>query len=319
MKSTHKVQRFNYKKIEQDGNSRNRLEYFGVHKRNGRLHIDTKRFKKMLLRYDGKEFLKEGMFKNRTTTYLIPKKVHRCDYKVNIIRDLLSNLQADWNNEFNPLLTKIKTPEEVSENSRLNMISATACFDDYDEIDIESRMKGIKRIPKYESVIQSLYCQFICKICAEIDRSTLILITSLRYLDNRFDLGKLTKFTDDLMHKSGAHLIEKLSEFSSFDMLHKINNFLKHNTLSTYNALKKKYPKNVRNNINGKPYENGMFAGDWIIVKDGYIDKLFIELIKFFEDYCKTIVGEDLEESKWNYDEYFSEAVKEVKVKHNNI
>lgn len=318
MKSTHKVQRFNYKKIEQDGNSRNRLEYFGVHKRNDRLHIDTKRFKKMLLRYDCKEFLKEGMFKNRATTYLIPKKVHRHDYKVNIIRDLLSNLQADWYNEFKPLLTKIKTPEEVSENSRLDMISTTACSEDYDEIDVESRIKGIKRIPKYESVIQSLYCQFICKICAEIDRFTLILITSLGYSDNCFDTGKLRKFTDDLMNKSGARLIEKLSEFSSFDMLHKINNFLKHNTLSTYNTLKKKYSENVRYNINGKPYENGMFAGDWIIVKDEYIDKLFIELNKFFEDYCKTIIGEDLEESKWNYDNYFSEAVKQIKIKHNN-
>lgn len=318
MKSTHKVQRFNYKKIEQDGNSRNCLEYFGVHKRNGRLHIDTKRFKKMLLRYDCKEFLKEGMFKNRTTTYLIPKKVHRHDYKANIIRDLLSNLQADWNNEFKPLLTKIKTPEGVSENYRLDMISTTACSEDFDEIDIDSRIKGIKRIPKYESVIQSLYCQFICKICAEIDRFTLILITSLGYSDNRFGIEKLTKFTDDLMHKRGTRLIKKLSEFSSFDLLHKINNFLKHNTLSSYNTLKKKYPKNVRGDIKRKPYENGMFAGDWIIVEDGYIDKLFIELNKFFEDYCKTIIGEDLEESKWNYDEYFSEAVKQVKVKHNN-
>lgn len=131
-------------------------------------------------------------------------------------------------------------------------------------------------------------------------------------------MAELTKFTDDLKHQSGAQLIEKLSEFSSFDMLHKINNFLKHNTLSTYNTLKKIYPKNVRDKIKDKPYENGMFAGNWIIVEDDYIDKLFTKLKKFFEDYCKTIVGEDSEESKWNYDDYFSEAVKKVKVKHNN-
>lgn len=176
MKSTHKVQRFNYKRIEQDGNSRNRLEYFGVHKRNGRLHIDTKRFKKKALEYNCQLILKEGMFKNRTTTYLIPAKVHKYDYKVNIIRDLLSDLNTDWYNEFKPVLRKIKTPEEVSENYRLDMISTTACSDDFDEIEMESRLKAIKRISKHESVIQSLYCQFICKICAEIDRFTLILV-----------------------------------------------------------------------------------------------------------------------------------------------
>ena len=315
MKSTHKVQRFNYKKIEQDGNSGNRLEYFGVHKRNGRLHIDTKRFKKMFLRYDSKEFLKEGMFKNRTTTYLIPKKVHRHDYKVNIIRDLLSDLNTDWYNEFKPVLRKIKTPEEVSENYRLDMISTTACSDVFDEIEMESKLKAMKRLSKYESVIQSLYCQFICKICAEIDRFTLILVKSLGYDKNRFDMAELTKFTDDLKHQTGAQLIEKLSEFSSFDMLHKINNFLKHNTLYAYNILKKKYPRNVKDKIKDKPYENGMFAGNWIIVEDDYIDKLFTKLKKFFEDYCHSILGEDLEESEWNYDDYFIQSVKNLRRK----
>lgn len=55
-----------------------------------------------------------------------------------------------------------------------------------------------------------------------------------------------------------------------------------------------------------------MFAGDWIIIKDGYIDKLFKKLIEFFEDYCNKFLGEDLEESKWNYDDYFKDVYKKV-------
>ena len=56
-----------------------------------------------------------------------------------------------------------------------------------------------------------------------------------------------------------------------------------------------------------------MFAGDWIIIKDGYIDKLFKKLIEFFENYCNKFLGEDLEESKWNYDDYFKDVYKKVK------
>ena len=65
------------------------------------------------------------------------------------------------------------------------------------------------------------------------------------------------------------------------NLLHKINNFLKHNTIDAYNGLKKEYPKNVcsvENKTAKSQYENGMFAGDWIIIKDGYIDKLFKKL-----------------------------------------
>lgn len=312
MKSTHKTQRFDYKKIEQDGNPRSHLEFFGIHRKSGRLHIDTKRFKKILLQDGVQKFLQDGMFKNRTTTYLIPAKVHRHDYKVNIVRDLLSNLQKDWNCEFKPLLTKIETPDEVYDKSRMNMVSMTSCSDDYDEIEVESRLEAIKRIPKYDSVILSLYCQFICKICAEVDRFTLILLKSLGYSQKDFGMRDFRAFTDGLKHQNHANLIEKLSGFNAFDMLHRINNFLKHNTLFSYNELKKKFPENVKSNINGKPYESGMFAGDWIVVKKGYIDRLFQKLNNFFEDYCHTFVGEDLEGSKWNYDDYFRDVFREI-------
>ena len=313
MKSTHKTQRFDYKKIEQNGNLRSYLEYFGIHRKRGRLHIDTKQFKKILLRDGAQEFLHDGMFKNRTTAYLIPTKVHKYDYKVNIVRDLLSDLQQDWNSEFKPLLTKIETPKEVYDKSRMNMISMTSCSDDYDDIEVESSLEAFRRLPKYDSVIQSLYCMFFCKICAEVDRFTLILLKSLGYSQKDFGMRDLRAFTDGLKHQSHANLIENLSEFNAFDMLHKINNFLKHNTLYSYNELKRKFPGNVKDKIGGKPYENEMFAGDWIIVKKGYIDKLFRKLNEFFEDYCRTFVGEDLEESKWNYDDYFRDVFRKIK------
>ena len=49
------------------------------------------------------------------------------------------------------------------------------------------------------------------------------------------------------------------------------------------------------------------------IIKEGYIDKLFKKLLVFFEDYREKFLGEDLEESKWNYDDFFKDVFKKVK------
>ena len=76
------------------------------------------------------------------------------------------------------------------------------------------------------------------------------------------------------------------------------------------------FPKNVRSIKNGNAdteYQNGMFAGDWIVLKDGYLDTVFSKLIGFFENYCEIVLKENIEESKWNYDDYFYDAQKEMR------
>ena len=316
MKSTHKTKRFDYRKIEQKDNPRDYWEYFGFHSKSGRLHIDTKRFKKIMNQDRTTEFLYAGMFKNRTTTYLIPSKVRSYDYKVNLMRDLLSSLQRNWNEEFKPLLSQIKSPNDVYENTRLNSVAMTSCADDLDEIEVESKLAGFRRERQYRNITHSLYCQFICKICIEVDRFTLLFIKELGYSKEDFKVGNFSAFTDKLKGLKKAHLINSLKGYNAYNLLHKINNFLKHNTIEAYNQLKEEYPENVHsleNKTSKCPYENGMFAGDWIIIKDNYIDMLFKELLDFFEDYCEKFLDEDLEESKWNYDDYFKNVYREVK------
>ena len=316
MKSTHKTQRFDYSKIEQTDNPRERWEYYGFHPKSGRLHIDTKRFRKIMNQDGTTEFLHDGMFKSRTTAYLIPARIHRSDYKVNIMRDLLASLQRDWNKEYKPLLSKIKSPKDVYESSRLASISMTGCADDIDEIETEAFLEAVRRERQYNLILQSLYCQFISKICTEVDRFTLLFIKELGYSQKDFGMRDFRAFTDGLKGQKRADLINNLKGYNAYNLLHKINNFLKHNTIDAYNGLRKEYPMNVRspeNKTSKRPYENGMFAGDWIIVKEGYIDKLFKKLIEFFEDYCSIFLNEDLEESRWNYDDYFKDVFKQVK------
>lgn len=66
MKSTHKVERFDYSKYESnpswDSDSLKEYEFWGVHPKSGRIHIDTKRYAKVCEMIGIKDFMPEGMF-----------------------------------------------------------------------------------------------------------------------------------------------------------------------------------------------------------------------------------------------------------------
>lgn len=74
MKATHKTQRFDYSKIEQKDNPREYWEYYGFHPKHGRIHVDTKRFKKIMNQDGTTEFLFDGMFKIELPHILFQKK-----------------------------------------------------------------------------------------------------------------------------------------------------------------------------------------------------------------------------------------------------
>jgi len=57
-------------------------------------------------------------------------------------------------------------------------------------------------------------------------------------------------------------------------LLHRVNNCLKHNPLSACETSAKSFPENV--GIGKRyPYEKGMFAEDWIILKESPIANFF--------------------------------------------
>lgn len=321
MKSTHKVVRFDYSKFESkeptwEHDVLEQYEFWGFHPKKGRLHIDTKRYKKACESVGITDFLPSGLFEQRNTVYYIPSKVSRYDYKINLFRDLIDGLRNDWNNEYKPLLSKIRNPKEVEDAYRTEALMYTGDSDDYDEIDIEAKIAGLKREPKYVQVIQSLYCQFIQKVATEIDRYTLIFMVECGWKGTDFDTKSFKSFSYGLLNGKEKTCFGDLKRFNAYTLLHKLNNFLKHNSIESYETLKKLYPKNVASVENGmasKPYENGMFAGDWIVVKPNYIDDLLGKLIEFFEDYCRAYLSEDPNRSRWDYDGYFYDAYRQMK------
>ena len=320
MKSTHKVERFDYSKYESnpswDSDSLREYQFWGLHPKSGRIHIDTKRYSKACEMIGIKDFMPEGMFVNRSTPYFIPAKQHKYDYIINVFNDFINAFQRDWELEYKPIFKMIKTPKEVYENTRLSQLAYTSNVDDLEDIEFNSHMSSIRREKKYLQVVQSLYCQFINKLAIETERIMLIAMCQLGYTDKYYDFKSFLEFSDKLTKARQGKKVDELENYDAYNMLNKINNFLKHNSISSYNKLKKKYPNNVASKEKGTAkieYENGMYAGDWIIIKDGYIDDLLKELREFFTAYCKEIVKENVDDAKWNHDDYFINAFNEMK------
>ena len=309
---------FDYSKV-----GPNDYTYYGFHLKDGRYHIDTKRLKK--LHCDGS--FPDGLFElPRNTHYFLPKHKFEKEWAINVLRAHLNQLSSDWNNEYKVAISKITTPKEVKENVRLNEIAYTSCVDDLEDIEFHSLMAGIKREKKYNEVIKSIHLQYIQKIFAEYFRALLVVIKERGYQnDYDFTFGS---FCDYVQDKTGASSAEtnplfKLEHFKYFDLLNKIDNFLKHNTVKSYKsiacnskekdvALKTFLAKHVFSKKEaGFAYENGMYAGYWLKIGPSFVDEILSNLQEFSKELCKLVYDEEPSESWWNSDETLLRILKD--------
>ena len=310
--------KYNYKKYEGlnpwSNDMSDNFDFFGIHFINGKMEIDIARYIEACKLAGIDDFLPEEFKIKKEGFYTSPKK-SREEYMANIYRDSIGELANDWETEYKPLFEKITTPSQVKEGYRLDQMMYTSCVDDYEEIEIDAMFAGLRRKTKYLKIINELYCLFITKICTEVDRISLLAMSKSGYTDTDFTYKQFRAFSEGLL-KDGEHCsIESLKKFNAYNMLHKINNFLKHNSIDSYKTLKKMYPNNVaslENNTAQCEYENGMFAADWVILKPNYIDEIFGKLRIFFDNYCESFYKEDLSRVSWDYEEYFNYAVEQM-------
>lgn len=93
----------------------------------------------------------------------------------------------------------------------------------------------------------------------------LIAMCKLGYKETDFSFKSFSKFTNELVGDKNGKTLKNLDEFDAFNKLNKIYNFLKHNSIASYNMLKRYYPDNVRsveNKTSNVKYENGIYACD---------------------------------------------------------
>lgn len=303
METKHSIARFDYSKCTSDD-----FSYFGLHRKKGRVSVDVKRFKKVCEENGRSDFWKEGMNKTRNTVYLVPLKIHKDDYLVNSLLDIVDKLKKDWDNEFLPAIRKIKKPSEVAEEKRLDSLQETCCSEDYDEIQVEADMEGFKRSAKYNEVITSLFFGYIHKIASEMMRG---LVIALRKNGSNVDDFNNKRFLVIIgeINETGQKVLSGVSNYNTFNLLRLTDNFLKHNTKSAFYRLKKAFPKMVTDS----DYENGEYAQNYLYLSKYGINNLLTELTSFYKDFCKKVFKEDIESAVWNYDDYFYTKANEIR------
>lgn len=291
--------------------------YYGFHLKDGRYHIDTKRLKK--LGYAG--FFPEELFTTpRNMHYFIPKYKSEADYAVNLLLEMVNRLAREWNTEYKDAIKGLKTPKQVQEETRTGMLMySSSPSEDMDEIDFESLMAGIRREGKYDDVIRSIHLQYLQKMFSEYFRAIYLVIKDRGY-ENKDDFN----YKDFFFYVQRRFNVEtkrvnplyKLPHYRYFNLLHRMNNFLKHNSKNAYDELansafekdeelKVFLSKYVYSEEEAKmKYESGTYAGYWLKIDNNFVDEMLDNLREFSKEFCELVYGESASEASWNSDEY---------------
>ena len=101
----------------------------------------------------------------------------------------------------------------------------------------------------------------------------------------------------------------KLIIMKKYDRLYNIWHFFKrgHNSLDLYNKIQK-YPEML---IEDHEFKNGDMAMNILNIDLDFVESMFSDLTKFFEKLCECVFKENIETSRWNYDQYFENLVSE--------
>ena len=132
-------------------------EFFGVHNIKGRLEVDVDRYIEACKLVGIEDFIPKEFKTKYAHQYFVPRKEGRYDYFSLIMMDGINRFEKDWEQEYKPFFSKIKTPSKVKEETRLDALMYTSNSDDFDEIDIDAMMAGFRRQNKYNQIINEMY------------------------------------------------------------------------------------------------------------------------------------------------------------------
>lgn len=294
MKKSSKTIRKDYTKLENEYDNRG---HYGLFIKSGRVKLDTKRYKKFFKLPDNK-------IEHRKSVYYTPSRIRKYDYLSNIFSDKLLQLKRLWINEFSKAIDIIKTPKQVEEDVRtVNLMDGVL---DYDEANMSGMLANIRRQKPYKFVIKSIYAQFFQQMMAEINALSLRVMVSQGYKSEDFSKKAFDIFIQG-KQKSNQIQFPDFDNYYIFDRAYLVWNFLKHNSLRSYDELKRKYPEMIYDPNNN--YKNGDLALTVLKIDERYILDCLDNLHKFFDEVCERGFDENVKDAKWDYDDYFIEQV----------
>lgn len=280
-------------------------EYYGLVFKDGHVKIDTRRYKKFFELPDPK-------IEIRSTVYYEPKREHKLDYYCNFFRARCQILTEKYFKEFKIAIEAIKTPKQVEDNARFQLINSGETNETAAE---KALLKGIKRISPYKYAIKSLYAQFYHQMMAEIDAQTCRVMIPLGFREDDFNKKSFDIF---IQSKQGSNSkpFKNFEYYYIYDRAYSVWNFLKHNSKKSYDILCKYYPEMVYDPENN--YRNGDLALSVLKLDEKFILNVLKELPLFFDEVCSVGLRENVKDALWDYEDYFVEQVKKVTDTYNN-
>ena len=277
--------------------------YYGLFLKGNKneVFIDTKRYQKFF-KCDNNML---SIINKRKTHLFKPQKTDYFDYHCNEFINTIDNIEKDWNNDFKPMITycinKIEKPKELFPGDYPNLqigISGVNAASQW-ALYMNSRNNS-EYNRECQNTYISLYAQFIHQMASKIEATTIKVLTKENAIKDKFDRNILYATAVGKSKK-----IDELTHFNYYDKLYRLWHFIKHNSISTYDKLKEKYPE-VLTDSN---YIQGELAISYVKFSDDLIINLINGCKEFFKEYCNLVFSEDYNESQWNYDKYFTNQV----------
>ena len=242
----------------------------------------------------------------RQTHYFYPRKSDYDDYCCNLFADRIKEIRDYWHEHYKELIVhakkRIEKPKKMTPGNNTLFMQGVA---EYDEAIMMSNFTNMQNEDKYiekcHEVVASLYASFIHQMASQIEAITVHVLTKQNALTDRFSRNSLYATAAGTNKK-----VTDLPSFKYYDKLYCLWNFIKHNSLSTYEKLSSAYPDLI---CQDEEYIQG-FPAFYII---NFSDELILELLNgcnsFFLEYCELVFKENYEEAQWNYGRYFKNIV----------
>ena len=279
--------------------------YWGVFYcgQNNTVKIDPKRYQKMLVKLDDK-ILK--VINSRHTHLFEPRKENHSDYNCNLLIGEINSLKSWWR-DFKGLikreLKRVKKPNKVYASDNYNMMCGITSVG---AANAWANFTNCINKANYDcecaSLVQSLYAQYFHVMASQIEASLIRVLDRNGVIEDKFNRNFLY---GTLVNKEKT--LDDLDHYLEFDKLYCIWNFIKHNSLSTYNKLKTKYPEL----LSGSEFQQGELAFLYIKFSDKLIEDILDGCGQFFKDYCHVVFNEDFDEAQWNYVRFFTEPMEQ--------
>ena len=307
-KATRKDYSKFYRKFDEIGNRSfpisGNFAFYGLFIKNGRVHVDLKRMKKVGASGIPAKILDAASSIPRNTTYFLPARKKRDEYVTNRFRDAIEELRRDWN-EMKQAFSCIQTPDEAGHNVYLDALG----IGDYEyenAVEREALVKA-KRMTPYRKLCIAFHANFIHQIASEMLAHMLKAAMLLGYNKKWADRSELHKQFNK--HRNKSPRIQNLPHYKEYNAFYCVWNFLKHNSMNLFEEVQRQCPALLMTDH----YQSGELSQYILKIDDDYIEQSLDHLKMFFDELCEAYFHEDPKEASWNYDEYFTQTISNLR------